>query len=146
MPTLRLVSNASSFLWLGDDHLLQVDTVFYTERYRRFSYGDIQALLLRETARGLVYSAILGTLAAGSGLLFWSTEDPDARHVFIGVGVFWLALLLVNLFRGKTCHCHLQTAAGPHPLRSLNRVRPARKALKLITEKVEAAQSIGPSA
>ncbi len=145
MPTLRLVSHASSRLWLGDDGLLQVDTVFFTEKYRRFAYGDIQALLLRETARGLVYSAVFGTLAAGCGLLAWSMDDPTTRHVFIGLGAFWLVLMIVNLIRGKTCRCQLQTAAGPHPLRSLNRVRLAQKALRLITEKVAAAQIDGPN-
>ncbi len=145
MPTFRLVSNSTSVLWLGGDHLLQVEVAFFTERYKRFSYGDIQALLLRETPRGLVYSSIFGALAAVGALLAWSMEDPDTRRVFVGLGAFWLVLLVVNLVRGKTCRCRLQTAAGPHPLPSLNRLRAARRAWRLITEKVEAAQINGPS-
>ena len=139
---LRLVSNASSVLWLGDDHLLQVEVAFSTERYRRFSYVDIQALLLRETPRGWIYSVILGILAAGGGLLAWRWDDIIDRRVFIGLAAGWLILLGINLIRGKTCRCHLQTAAGPHLLPSLNRLRPARKAWRLLTEKVEAAQRL----
>ncbi len=147
MSTLRLLTGASSILSLGDDHLLQVIVSLYTERYQRFSYTDIQALLLRETARGLVYNVILGTLAAGCGLLGWSNEDAGyTRPVFFGLGAFWLVLLAVNLGFGKTCRCQLQTAAGPHPLPSLNRLRLARKAFRLITEKVEAAQIHAESA
>ncbi len=146
MPTFRLVSNATSVLWLGDDHLLQVEATLAAERYKRFSYGDIQALLLRETARGLVYSALLGTFAAGCALLAWGMEDPGTRRVFLGLAVIGLILLAVNLFRGGTCRCQLQTAAGPHLLPSLSRRRPARRALRLITEKVEGAQITGASA
>ena len=146
VSTLRRAVGVASTLSLGDDHLLQVTVRLYTERYQRFAYGDIQALLLRETARGLVYNLVLGTFAAGSGLLAWNAEDADARRVLLGVGVFWLALLAVNLGRGKTCRCQLQTAAGPHPLPSLSRLRPARAAFRLVTEKVEAAQIHAESA
>lgn len=140
MPLVRLAVNGASILWLGDDHLLEVNTVYYSESYKFFSYGDIQALLLRETSRGLVYNSVLGAFAAAFGLAGWSMSDPTARWVFFGVEGFWAVLLTINLLRGKTCRCHLQTAAGPQPLRSLNRLRPARKALRLLTEKVEAAQ------
>ena len=140
MPSLRLRVNGTSVLWLGDDHLLQVDTVYYTESYKRISFVDIQALLLRETPRGLVYSIILGVVAVGFGLAGWGMDDRIARNIFWGIGGVWVLLLIVNLGRGRTCRVHLQTAAGPHPLRSLNRVRPARKALRRITEKVETVQ------
>ncbi len=141
-PSFRLVSNASSHLWLGDDHLLQVQISYFSEAYKRFAYGDIQALLLRETARGLMTTLLLGAFAAGGGLLAWGMDDETARWIFVGLGGFFFGLFAVNLSRGKTCRCHLQTAVGPHALPSLSRVRPARKALRLITERVEAAQGV----
>lgn len=143
---LRLFSRTSSVLWLGDDHLLQVEVALYTEHYRRFSYGDIQAILLRGTARGLVSSFISGVLAAVSGWLAWSAEDPGTRYVLVGLAALCLVVLAINLAFGKTCRCQLQTAAGPHPLSSLSRLRTARKALRLLTEKVEAAQGEQQSA
>lgn len=141
-PAFRLASNASSRLWLGDDHLLQVQTTYFSETYKRYAYGDIQALLLRETGRALVTNIILAVLATGSGLLLLTTTDEAGRGFCIGSAAFWVLLLIVNLGRGKTCRCQLQTAAGPHPLSSLSRVRPARRALRLIAEKVAAAQGV----
>ena len=81
-------------------------------------------------------------LAAGCWLLAWSTTGADTtvREVFAGVGACWLALFAVNAVRGKTCRCQLQTAAGPRALPSLSRLRPARRAWRLILEKVDAAQ------
>ena len=60
---LSLVRRGSA-LWLGADELVQIDTVFWTEKTRRFAYADIHALLLRETPRGLILSAVFGGLAA----------------------------------------------------------------------------------
>ena len=139
-PSFQVTASGSSVLWLGDDHLLQVNRAHYTERYKRFSYGDIQALLLRETPRGLIYSFVLAALGAGFGLSGFAIHDPTGRGIFFGIGGFWVVLLLINLIRGDTCRCQLQTAAGPHLLPSLARLRPTRQALRLITEKVEAAQ------
>ena len=129
-PVHRLIASLSNILWLGDDHLLHVETAFFQQTYRRFAYGDIQALLLRETPRGLAVNIVLGVLAAGCALIAWSTEgDGWTSRVFVGLAVFWVASFVVNVLRGKTCRCHLQTAAGPHALPSLNRVRPARRAV-----------------
>ena len=141
MPLYRRLFYGLSGLWLGDDHLLQVNSVYFNESYRRFAYGDIQALLLRETSRGVVYSFALATLAAGFGLSGFGMGSAEARGVFFGIGGFWLILLMINLIRGNTCPCSLQTAAGPHPLPSLNRLRPAHKALRLLTERIETAQA-----
>ena len=140
MPTLRTSNYGRRKLYLGETELLQVEAVFFMENYRRFAYEDIQFLLLRQTPRGLIWSVVLGVLAAGFGGLVWST-DAFAGKVTFGVfaGIFVL-LLLFNLVRGATCRCHLQTAVGPYPLPSLSRMRPARRALALIAERVTAAQ------
>ena len=140
----RLATNSSNVLWLGEDHLLQVESVYFNESYRRFAYGDIQALLLRQTPRALATNTTLGVLAVGSGLIAWGVTEAIARDIFIEIGGFWIALLVVNLLRGKTCRCHLQTAAGPHLLPSLSRVRPARRAWQLLTAKIDAAQDALP--
>ncbi len=140
MPSFQRLFYGLSGLWLGGDHLLQVNSMYFNESYRRFAYADIQALLLRETSRGVIYSFALATLAAGFGLSGFGMEKAGVRGVFFGIGGFWLVLLIINLVRGTTCHCSLQTAAGPRPLPSLNRLRPANRALRLITERADAAQ------
>ena len=134
------VVRRGSALWLGADELVQLDTVFWTEKIRRFAYADIQALLLRETNRGLILNAVCGALAATFGLLAWGMDNAAARTGFAVVAATFALLGLVNAIRGGTCRCTLQTALGPHPLPSLGRRRPARKAFRLLTERVEAAQ------
>lgn len=131
------VVRRQSALWLGEDELVQVDTMFWREKTRRFAYADIHALLLRETPRGLIYSVVLGGLAAVFGLLAWGMESVGAQWVLSGVAGGFALLLVYNAARGGTCHCVLQTALGPQPLPSLARRRPSRKALRLITERVE---------
>ena len=137
--TLRFARRRSA-LWLGEEELIQVDTVLWREKTRRFAYADIQALLLRETPRGLYYSVAAGGLAALCGLLAWGMESAGARGFLAGVALFFAGLLIYNAARGGTCRCVLQTALGPMPLPSLARRRPARRALRLITEQVEEKQ------
>ena len=140
MALVRVGEYGRKKLYLGETELLQVEAIFFVENYKRFAYGDIQFLMLRQTARGLIWSIVLGVLAAGFGLLVLSTENHGGKIVWgVFAGIFVL-LLLFNLVRGPTCRCHLQTAVGPYPLPTLNRVRPARRALKLIGEHVAAAQ------
>ncbi len=132
-------------LYLGDDHLLKVETFFFVENYKRFAYGDIRSLLLRQTARGMILSVVLGVLALGFGALGWVTDNAAGRWILLGIAAFFAALLAVNLVRGGTCRCQLVTAIGAQPLPSLNRTRPARRALGLLAERITAVQGEIPS-
>ena len=140
LPTVRFGSYGRKHLYLGDDDLLELETVFFVENYKRFAYGDIQSLLLRQTSRGLIWSLVLAVLALGFGVLAWGMSDQAARWIFAGGAGFFVLILLVNLLRGATCVCHLQTTIGSHRLRTLNRVRPTRKVLRLLGERIVAAQ------
>ena len=145
MTTFRVGSYGLRRLYLGADHLLQVEAVFCVENYRRFAYADIQSILLRQTQRGLILSSVLGVLAAVFGVLAWASSDsPPLVGFLAGTGGVLIFLLVVNLVRGTTCRCELQTAIGPQPLPTLNRLRTARKALALLTERIEAAQGALP--
>lgn len=130
----------NSALWLGADELVRVDTAGWKETTRRFAYADIQALLFRETPRGLIYSVACAGLAAFFGLLAWGMENPVWQGTMAAAAVFFALLLGFNAARGGTCRCVLQTALGAQPLPSLSRRRAARKALALIVERVAAAQ------
>lgn len=144
MTTFRVGSYGLRRLYLGADHLLQVEAVFCVENYQRFAYADIQSLLLRQTSRGLVLSIILGVLAAGFGALAWASSSSEGRIACLVTAGFFVLLLGYNLVRGTTCRCELQTAIGPQPLPTLNRLRVARKAFALLTERVEAIQGVLP--
>ena len=142
LPGRRLDGTSSGTLWLTSDHLLQVQNGFTRESYRRFAYRDIQALGLRRTSRGTVYNGLLG----GVGLLFTAlaalvfSASTWATGVFVGVAAFFFVLLALNVVRGPTVRCDPRTAVGLYPLPSLSRMRPARRALELIRQRVETAQ------
>ena len=132
-------------LWLGAHHLLQVQSGVLREGYRRFAYRDIQSIGVRRTARGLVYNLILGATAAFFGLIAVGISASSASSVggivtTGGLGALCLALVVVNVLRGSTVRGDLRTAVGLYPLPSLSRMPPARRALELIAQRVEAAQ------
>lgn len=127
-------------LWQGDDHLLLVECFGYTERYKRFYYRDIEALLLRPTPWRTVWSVIWSAiLLLGLPLLFLA--PGMGGQVF---GGFLTALaafgLVVNFVRGPTCACTLQTRVNRQPLTMLNRVAKAERFLARIQPMIEQAQ------
>ena len=138
--TLRLRAQGGVTLYLADTCLLQVQVLRLRESYLRFAYKDIQAIEICRTARGVAYSAtlavvtvlfLLGALAAG---------EAEARYGLIGGAGFFAVFLAVELVRGATCRCIVQTATGKHHLPSLVRLKPARRALELIATRIAAVQ------
>jgi hypothetical protein len=127
-------------LWLGEDHLLFVESSGYTEKYKRFYFRDIQTLMVQHTPIGhtlnilfaifLVLTMIFGLLAQNTG---WRI------FFFIFVGIFGLALV-INLFKGQTCNCFLRTAVQIEELPPLRRVRRAQKIFARIHPLIAAAQ------
>jgi hypothetical protein len=138
-------------LWLGEDHLLFVDSSGYTETYKRFYFRDIQTVLFQQTKRGLAWNIILGTVAAVVLIILLATKPAGSfaqwtageitGGIFLGgiAGIFAL-LLLVNVFRGATCKTFLRTAVQIEELPSLCRVRQTRKVLAKIRPHIAAAQ------
>ncbi len=135
----RLFANYQ--LWLARDFLLHARQVAYSQEIQQFAYRDIQALEVCHSMRGLIYNVVLGVpLAIFVVLAAFGTIDARNAAALIFGGLL-LGGLLLNLGRGPTCHCVLQTALGPHGLPSLGRRRVARRAVALIAERVEAAQA-----
>jgi hypothetical protein len=138
---LLSVARTSCRLWLGDDHLLQVESVGgYSESYKRFYFRDIQAIYLHKTRTWSTQNLVFGSLTGL--LLLWalSVKEPGVV-VTLGIfsGVFGL-LLLVNALRGSTCACHLRTAVHLEELPPLRRRRIAEKVLARLRPLIEAAQ------
>jgi hypothetical protein len=135
------ISRVSSRLWLGEDHLLQVEsTGGYSESYKRFYFRDIQSIYLQKTSTWQVINYVLGIIAGL--LLLWlvTVKDPAGRIALgIATSVFGF-FLLVNLFHGSTCICQLKTAVHLEELSSLKRRRNAEKVLARIKPLIEAAQ------
>lgn len=141
MDYKRLPGKKSGFfrkstLWLGKDHLLAVESNYFTETYRHFPLKEIQAITLRRTPKLDTYYTISAALLLFFGISLYVCLL--ARHwIFLGVvtapGIAGsLIFLFVNSIKGPTCSCVLKMPFADHDLPSLCRLKLARKALELL--------------
>ena len=141
----------NSTYWIGPNHLLVVEISNYTERYRRFYFKDVQAILVQSTPTRLIWNLIHGALAfcALAVLLFVVVQSApggfqNGDYMVMGA---WLALLLffgtfilVNTLRGPTCLVQVKTAVQNQRLSGVKRWRNADALLAVLTPLVNAAQ------
>ena len=143
-PTYRRLPGAKrrplrkATLWLASDHILAVDSHRFTEEYKRYYFKDIQAIMVTQMSAAtsqaidLVAIIVLGFLA----LVAWRIES---RGTAIVTGLV-LVGYLIHKSLGPQCVCHVITAVSSDKLPSLNRVRIAAKALRIVQPLVEEAQ------
>ena len=135
-----VVSTSRSSLWVGPDHLLSIDTTGYTERYKRFHFRDIQAIIIRRTESWKVAGLVFGLIALLLGMIALATGEPVVGWIFGPLaGLFALAFAL-NLAAGPSCAAFLRTAVQTEQLVSLKRLRRARRALERLRPAIAAAQ------
>lgn len=127
-------------LWQGPDHLLVVEgrgfILPFSEVYRRVDYDKIQALTLVTTKTYLWASIGMGLAAVFFlGLAFLSRdEEPFLPISLVIPGVMITVLLLINVFRGPSCRCSLQTAVQVLRLKPLVRVQKAEQVMRLLED------------
>lgn len=132
-------------LWLAADHLLSVASSAVGERYRRFYFADIHALVWRPTAALGVRAAMWLLIAGASGAGGVVTGAP-VRAVLFAVAGFCILALAGDLILGRTCACFVKTAVQFERLPSLRRERHIRKVLDRLRPLIEQAQSARPHA
>ena len=132
----RLLRKAT--LWLSSDHILAVDSRRFTEEYKRYYFKDIQAIIVTQIATTTDRTIDLAVIIVLVFLAFvaWRIES---RATAIITGLVLLGYLIHKAL-GPKCACHLITAVSSDKLPSLNRVRTAQKALRIIQPLVEQAQ------
>src|SRR5207247_848529 len=86
-----------SRIWLGKAHLLCVDSMVFSEDYKRFYFRDIQAVVIRRTSRGKIWNGVFGGLAALIGLIAIVVAQPVASSIIGGFAGLFLVLLLINI-------------------------------------------------
>ena len=135
-----VISTTRSNLWLGKDHLLCVETEGYSEKYKRFYFRDIQAVVLNRTNRFVVIGLVTGALTFVFGLLALVTDDLAGKWVLGIITAVIGVPFLLNLLYGPTCKCQLRTAVQTEDQPSISRVRRARKVFNRIRPLIAEAQ------
>lgn len=132
-------------LWLGRDHLLQVEHTGYSEEYKRFYFADIQSITLQRTPRAPRWTIFfLVMIALGLALGVTLGIGPNGSSGWLGFAISWSALwvmlALINFVRGPSCLCMIQTAVHREQLPSLKRIKASHKALARLREQIALAQ------
>ena len=145
-------SMGSASYWLGRDHLMVVEVSNYNERYRRFYFRDLQAVIVQRNNFRMWGNIILGVimlvpLVITASLAFSISRWQEGEiAALIIVGVIWLMLgwvMLVNTLRGPTCSTHLRTAVQTQKLMGITRQRRAELLLETIEPLIQQAQLSG---
>jgi hypothetical protein len=126
-------------LYQGLDHLLQVSSTGYSELYKRFYFRDIQAITIRKTGWGNVWTVVFGVLMVVF-LLFGFDSSGNGRIVLWSIAGFFLTCMIVHLMLGPACVCHIRTAVQTERLPTLRRVKAARKTIHRIKPFIVEAQ------
>ena len=132
-------------LWLGRDHILQVEHTGYSEEYKRFYFADIQSITLQKTPRAPRFTIFfLVMIALGLALAVTLGIGPNGSSAWLGFTILWTALFvilaLINFVRGPSCYCLIQTAVHREQLPSLKRIKASHKALARLREQIAQAQ------
>lgn len=133
----------SNRLYAGQDHLLSIRNHFFTEEYLRFYYRDIQAILTRKTIAGKVINiCLLIALILFLVPVFLLSGGRVVFFVLIASIIF--IFLIINLIKGPTAICHVQTLVQTARLNSVNRMRVAEKIISQLKTLIEESQGAIP--
>ena len=161
LPGRAWVPLSRSRVWLGRDHLLAVTTTFGIERYRRFYFKDIEALVVQRTPRRLVWNVVFGAIAGLIlglvALIAWLSSNlvirpdgyraPAALTASLAAILFGgLLLILFNTLRGRTCALFVQTSNGLARLPAPLRLRLARRVIARVAPEIVSAQETATNA
>jgi len=133
--------NGFSQAWLGSDHLLIVNSNRFVERYQRFAFADIQAIVVSEGGRRAVWQAVAASVCFAASIAVRSTFG---KGFFAAIGLVALGLAIWDIVRGPRCRCVLQTAVSGECLYPISRMRTARTFLAALTPAIETVQGSVP--
>jgi hypothetical protein len=131
-------------LWQASDHFLFVESQRCIESYRRFYFTDLQAVIVRRTARGGLIN-IIGFLAVGLfALIAVASGIQEAGWL-----VFWtfmaaipVGIMITNVIKGPTCICFFKTAVQTEEIPSLKRQKRVDKIIAIINRKLASEPSM----
>jgi hypothetical protein len=139
LPGSRRGFIEQSSLWEEDDHLLAVTAHRFRERYRRFYYREVQAIVVTRCAR---YSLSTRAAALGFVLLMGCIFPVTRVASAVALGLCVIAWAVVS--SRFSCVCRLHTAVSAETLNSVYRIWTARKLLARLEPLIQAAQASLP--
>jgi hypothetical protein len=131
-------------VWAGPDHLLLVEDMTFTERYKRYYFRDIQAIVVAKTPR---FHISMRAALLGLAWLIAYALSSAARTPAIGATGLWaiaaavlLAWIIVSAF--FSCRCRIYTAVSRDELFSVYRTWTARRFLRRVQPLIQQAQGV----
>jgi len=128
-----------SSIWLAHDHMLVCTSSQFLERYKRFYFKDIQALIAQRTNKSGIKTLIYFALSLGP--LWYFAHSAKAWHFFWGIlAGFFIILLIDNILKGPSCKVYIQTAVQTEEIKGLKRTKKFEQFLKKIRPLIQSFQ------
>lgn len=118
--------------------LVQGRTFF--ESYRRFFLKDIQAVIIRRTHIGKIWTGVWSLAFLFFAGIALAVNDPVGTPVLVGIAAPFGLAMIVNLLLGPTSACYIRTAVQMEPVPALSRLRAARQFMALVEPLIAEAQ------
>jgi hypothetical protein len=132
---------SSNKLYVGPDHMLSISSNFFSEKYLRFYFKDIQAIITRKTSKGKILNICFSVIL--TIFLFFAIILSRGWSVFFGVlSSICLILLIINILKGPTSVSYIQTSIQTFRLSALRRIKSAQKAITQLKTLIEETQGV----
>jgi hypothetical protein len=127
-------------LWLAQDHLLLLTNSRFSEQYKRFSFTDIQAIVVTQLPSQFVLQIVMLLAALAWMSLWFAVDSKFAKWTFEITGALALLWPIVDIARGPRCRCFLRTRVSGEFLAPVSRIKTADNFLALIRPVIESIQ------
>jgi hypothetical protein len=131
-------------VYLGEDHLLVVESRYMVQEVRRFYFRDIHAILIAGKSGWRAANIVLSLATLFMVLLALGIGGGWGIFCWVMAGPFGLALV-ANVAAGPGCSCRLRTVVSDRRLAAMGRLRHAENLVALLAPLIEAAQREGPA-
>jgi hypothetical protein len=128
-------------LYLGPDHLLQVSSTMFNERYKRFYFRDIQAFIILRSPTWIWFMFAFGGCGALMLFIALLSETSVSMWIFSSLAGLFLAIAAAHGLGGPSCRCYIRTAVQTERVTSLGRARRAERVLASVKASIDSAQS-----
>ncbi len=129
--------------WLGVDHLLVVEVTNYNERYRRFYFRDIQAVIVQRNRNcmwGNIVAGVIAILPALGAVALLNDGEYAGASLVGGILVLIGVFIMANTLRGPMCSVHLRTAVQTQKLANIDRWQRAEFLIETLTPLIQSLQ------